>query len=99
MQRQFASRRLSRAGPGFGAVLIVGSGVRVTSEVAALFAVLSARAGTTFISFNRARTSGVKPGKDATGRVGWCSRRDALCGGNPTGVGQTERQRVAGNQD
>ena len=67
MQHQSAFTRLSRAGTGFGAMVAAGSGVRVTSEVAALFAAMSARAGATFISFNRARTSGVRPGKDATG--------------------------------
>ena len=54
-------------GTGFGAMVAAGGGVRVTSEVAGLFAAMPARAGATFISFNRARTSAVKPGKDATG--------------------------------
>jgi hypothetical protein len=62
LQHQSASTRLSRAGTGFGAMLAAGSGVRVTSEVAALFAAMSARAGATFRSFNRARTSGVRLG-------------------------------------
>src|SRR5260370_24427666 len=44
-----------------------GRGVRVTWEVAPLFAAMSARTGATFIVFNRARTSGVRLGKDATG--------------------------------
>jgi hypothetical protein len=48
-------------------MVAAGSGVRITSELAALFAAMSARAGTTFISFNRARNSRVRPGKDATG--------------------------------
>ena len=48
-------------------MVAAGRGVRVTSEVAALFAATSARTGATFIAFNRARTSGVRPGKDATG--------------------------------
>ena len=32
-----------------------------------LVCAMSARAGATFISFNRARTYGVRPGEDATG--------------------------------
>jgi hypothetical protein len=48
-------------------MVAAGGGVRVTSVVAASFAAMSARAGATFISFNRARTCGVRPGKDATG--------------------------------
>src|ERR1700722_16103358 len=67
LQHQSASTRLSRAGTGFGAMVAAGRGVRVTLEVAALFAATSARTGATFIAFNRARTSGVRPGKDATG--------------------------------
>ena len=47
--------RLSRAGTGFGVMVAAGSGVRVTSEVDALFAAMSARAGATVISFNWAR--------------------------------------------
>jgi hypothetical protein len=58
---------LSRAGTGFGVMVAAGSGVRFTSEVDALLAAMSARAGATFISFNLARTSGVRPGEDATG--------------------------------
>ena len=48
-------------------MVAAGSGVRVTSEVDALFAAMSARAGATFISFNRTRTYGVRLGEDATG--------------------------------
>jgi hypothetical protein len=43
LQHQSASTRLSRAGTGFGAMVAAGSGVRVTSEVAALLAAMSAR--------------------------------------------------------
>ena len=43
--------RLSRAGTGFGVMVAAGSGVRFTSEVDALLAAMSARAGATFISF------------------------------------------------
>jgi hypothetical protein len=67
MQHQSASTRLSRAGIGFGVMVAAGSGVRVTSEVHALFAAMSARAGATFISFNQTRTYGIRPGEDATG--------------------------------
>jgi hypothetical protein len=67
LQHQSASVRLSRAGTGFGATVGAGSGVWITSEVAALFAAMSALAGATFLSFRRARTYGVRPGKDATG--------------------------------
>ena len=63
MQHQSVSTRLSRAGTGFGAMVVAGRGVRVAS----LFAAMSARIGATFIAFNRARTSGVGPGRDATG--------------------------------
>jgi hypothetical protein len=42
---------LSRTGTGFGVMVAAGSGVRVTSEVDALFAAMSARADATFISF------------------------------------------------
>jgi hypothetical protein len=60
LQHQSAITRLSRGG--FSAMTAVG-GVRVIPVVAAM----SARAGATFISFNRARTCGVRRGKDATG--------------------------------
>ena len=63
LQHQSAFTRLSCAGTGFGAMVAAGSGVRVTPEVAAFFAAMSARAGATFISFDRARTCGVKPEK------------------------------------
>jgi hypothetical protein len=49
LQHQSASTRLSRAGPGFDAMVAAGSGVRVTSEIAPLFDAMSARAGATFI--------------------------------------------------
>jgi hypothetical protein len=42
---------VARATTGFGVMVAAGSGVRVTSEVDALFAAMSARAGATFISF------------------------------------------------
>src|SRR6476659_9556600 len=65
LQHQFASTRSSRAGTGFGAMVAAGKGLLVTSEIASLVAAMSARIGATFIAFNRARTSGVRPGKDA----------------------------------
>ena len=58
---------MSGAGTGFGVMVSAGSGMQVSSEVDALFAAMSARAGATFISFNRARTYGVRPGEDTIG--------------------------------
>src|ERR1700739_1132063 len=67
LQHQSAPKRLSPAGTGFGATAAAGGGGRGASEVAALLTAMSVRAGATLISFNRARTCGVRPGKDATG--------------------------------